>query len=138
MDTETHKEIVEIKKDIRELRSVQDVEIQHNRQKFIDLLNETLDNDVRTAKVLLAIDGFKSRKDLQEFTDMPQRTCWRKVDKLVSKEIITPLEETKNGSPVYQHSRWFKKLRLEEYVRSKFNLKENNNVTSNSESNQSS
>lgn len=128
MDPETHKEIVEIKKDIRELRAVQDVEIQHNRQKFIDLLDDTLDNDMKTAQVLLAIDGFRSRKDLQDVTNMPQRTCWRKVDKLVSKEIITPLEETKNGSPVYQHSRWFKKLRLEEYVRSKFNLRENNHV----------
>lgn len=128
MDPETHKEIVEIKKDIRELRAVQDVEIQHNRQKFIDLLESTLDNDKRAAQVLLEIDGFKSRKDLQEVTGLPQRTCWRKVDKLVSKEIITPLEGTKNGSPVYRHARWFKKLRLEEHVRSKFNLRENKNV----------
>lgn len=122
MDPETHKEIVEIKKDIRELRAIQDVEIQHNRQKFIELLEETLDNDVRIAQVLLEVDGFKSRKELQEITKLPQRTCWRKVDKLVSKEIITPLEKTKNGSPVYQHARWFKKLRLTDYVRSKFNL----------------
>jgi len=138
MDTETHKEIVEIKKDIRELRAVQDAEIQHGRQKYIDLLDEAINGDERAAKILLLIDGFRSRKDIQDLTGIPQPSCWRKIDRLLSKEVIFPLEVSKNGSPVYQQSRWFKKLRLEEHIHSKFKINEETNVTSNPESNQNS
>lgn len=119
MDPETHKEIVEMKKDIRELRAGQDAEIQHDRGKFEKLLDDALnDKEGRTAEILLLIDGFRSRKDIQDITKIPQPTCWRKIDRLLSKEVIYSLEESKNGSPVYQQSRWFKKLRLEERVRS--------------------
>ena len=133
MDSETHKEIIEIKKDIRELRASQDAEIQHDREKYEKLLHAALnDKDGRTAQILLLIDGFRSRKDIQDRTNIPQPTCWRKIDRLLSKEVIFPLEESKNSSPVYQQSRWFKKLRMDELVRSKYlenNNKEHNEST---------
>lgn len=131
MDPETHKEIVEIKKDIRELRASQDAEIQHDRDKYIKLLDEALSGpDGKTAQILLLVDGFRSRKDIQDITKIPQATCWRKLDRLLSKEVIFPLEESKNGSPVYQQSRWFKKLRLEEYVKDTYHIKNNQKETS--------
>lgn len=139
MDPETHKEIVEIKRHIREINQTIDVSIQHDREKNIKLLDDAINNDRRTAEILLLVDGFKSRKDIQDATGMPQASCWRKIDRLVSKEVIMPLEETKNNSPVYQQSRWFTKLRLEEYVRDKYmkeEKKEVNNGTTNTEPNQ--
>lgn len=139
MDPETHKEIVEIKKDIRELRNSQDAEIQHDREKYIKLLEEGINNDPKTAQILLLVDGFRSKKDIETETKIPNATCWRKLDRLMSKEVIFPLEESKNSSPIYQQSRWFKKLRLEDYVKNKYHKqistedkKQEENVTINS------
>lgn len=120
MDPETHKEIVEIKKDIRELRQSQDAEIQHDRDKYVKLLEEAINGDSRTAHILLEVDGFQSAREIHQKTGIPQPSCWRKLDKLVSKEVIYQLEESKKGSPVFQQSRWFKKLRLEDDVKSKY------------------
>ena len=120
MDPETHKEIVEIKKHIREINQTIDVSIQHDREKNIRLLDDAINDDRRTAEILLLVDGFRSRKDIQDATGIPQASCWRKLDRLVSKEVIFPLDETKNGSPIYQQSRWFQKLRLEDHVRSRY------------------
>lgn len=143
MDSETHKEIVEIKRDIRELRAGQDAEFHHGRDKYEKLLDEAIKNDKRTAKILLEIDGFQSAKEIQEKLGIPQQTCWRKFDRLLSKDIIFSSEESKNGSPIYQQSRWFKKLRLEEQVKSKYlqnNHTEEQNAATNSttEQNQNS
>ena len=103
---------------------------------------EQLDSAIyneRVAAVLLAVDGFKSRKEIQDVTGMPQRTCWQMIDRLLSKDVIFSLEESKNGSPIYEQVRWFKKLRLEDYVRSKFitnsaqkSQNEDSNVTTSS------
>ena len=93
--------------------------IQHNRPKYIEQLDDAIYNE-RVAIVLLTVDGFKSRKEIQDVTGMPRQTCWRMIDSLLSKDVIFSLEESKNGSPIYEQARWFKKLRLEEYVRSKF------------------
>lgn len=120
MDPETHKEIVEIKKDIRELRNAQDAGMQHDRGKYEKLLEEAINGDSRTAQVLLEVDGFQSARDIQQKTGIPQPSCWRKLDRLVSKEVIYQLEESKKTSPVYQQSRWFKKLRLDDDVRDKY------------------
>ena len=130
LDPETHKEIVEIKKHIKEINQTIDVSIQHEREKYVKLLDEAINDDYETAKILLLVDGFRSRKEIQDASGAPQVRCWRKMDRLASKEVTMPLEETKNGSPVYQHSRWFKKLRLEDYVRSKY-LKEEQKVVDN-------
>lgn len=119
MDPETHKEIIEIKRDIRELRAGQDAEFQYNRKKYEDLLEEAIDEE-RTAIILLEIDGFQSAKDIERKLRIPQKTCWRKLDRLLGKNVIFPSENSKKKSPIYQQSRWFKQLRLEQYVRSKY------------------
>ena len=93
--------------------------IQHNRPRYIEQLDSAIYNK-RVAAVLLAVDGFRNRKEIQDVTGIPQRTCWAMIDKLLSKDVIFSLEESKNGSPIYKQARWFKKLRLEGYVRSKF------------------
>lgn len=124
MDPETHKEIVEMKRDIRELRAGQDAEFHHNREKYEKLLDEAINDDSKTAQILLEIDGFKSAKEIEKKLEIEQKPCWRKLDRLLSKNIIFPTEESKNKSPIYQQSRWFKQLRLDDYVRSKY-LKNN-------------
>lgn len=143
MDPETHKELVEIKRDIRELRAGQDAEFHHNREKYVTLLDEAIEGDFRTAQILLEVDGFKSAAEIERKTTIPHKTCWRKLDKLLSKEVILSSDESKSGSPIYRHSRWFTKLRLEEYVKSKYiketqeeTQKEEQSADSNSTTNQ--
>ena len=119
IDAETHKELVAIKKEVKELRAGQDAMIQHDRPKYVEQLDSAIYSE-RVAAVLLAADGFRNRKEIQDVTGIPQMTCWRMIDRLVSKDIIFSLEESKNGSPIYEQARWFKKLRLEDHVQSKF------------------
>jgi hypothetical protein len=120
MDPETHKEIVEIKKEVKELRQAQDAEFQFNREKYENLIIEAINDDIRTAEILLLVDGFRSAKEIEKLTNTPQKTCWRKLDRLVSKDIIYPLEKSKKGSPIYQKQRWFIKLRLEDFIRNRY------------------
>ena len=138
MDSETHKEIVEMKRDIRELRAGQDAEFQHNRNKYEDLLDAAI-NDQRTAKILLEIDGFQSAAEIEKKLGIPHKTCWRKFDKLLSKNVILPSESSKKQSPIYHQSRWFTQLRLEQYVRNKHlngNNKEEQDESTNSTADQ--
>ena len=141
MDSETHKEIIEIKRDIRELRAGQDAEFHHNREKYEKLLDEAIGNDKRIARILLEIDGFQSAADIERILGIPHKTCWRKFDKLLSKDVIYSTEASKNGSPIYQQSRWFKKLRLvniikEKYLKNEIMNEENSNVVSNTTTSQ--
>lgn len=117
MDTETHKEIVEIKRDIRELRAGQDAEFHHNRGKYEKLLDDAVNRDSEIVQILLEVDGFQSAKDIEKKLNVPQKRCWRKLDRLLSKNIIFQTEESKKGSPIYQQSRWFKQLRLDDYLK---------------------
>jgi len=113
---ETHKEIVEIKKEVREIRLTQDAEIFHNRSKWEDLLWTTLDNNVGLMRLLIAIDGVKSRTEIEKQTKLSHATCWAYADKLERTGIITKAENTKGGSPVFVKLRWYNILRLDEEV----------------------
>lgn len=123
MDPETHKEIVEIKRQITEIRQAQDAGFHHDESKYRDMLDKAIDNDPLAANVLLKVDGFRSAKEIEKELNLYQVKCWRILDRLLSKDVIYPLEATKKGSAVYKQSRWFVKLRFEEYVGKKY-LKE--------------
>jgi predicted transcriptional regulator len=113
---EAHAEIIEIKREIKEIRQTQDAEIHHSRKKWEDYLFTILRNDEDMMRVLLAIDGIKSAKDLEKDLGFYQVKCWRILQKLQDRGIILGLETTKKGSPVYIKSRWYSVLKLDEKV----------------------
>jgi len=116
---ETHDEIVEIKKEVRDIRQTQDAQIYQDREKWEALLDKTVDDDTDLMRVLLAVDGLKSAKDIEKETTIYQMKCWRLLSKLERAGIISKLEQTKKGSPVFIKSRWYRILRLDEKVQKK-------------------
>lgn len=115
----THKEIFEIKREVKEIRQTQDAEIHHSRQKWENYLFELLQNNSDLMRILLAIDGTKSAKDLEKECGLYQVKCWRILDQLQRGGVIYKLDETKKGSPVYMKSRWYIVLRLDDKVQKK-------------------
>lgn len=116
---EAHKEIIAIKREVQEIRQTQDAEIHHNRQKWEEYVFRLLQNRTDMMRVLLAIDGTKSAKDLEKECNLYQMKCWRLIDQLQREGVIYKLEETKKGSPIYAKSRWYIVLRLDEKVQKK-------------------
>lgn len=113
---ETHQEIVEIKKEVRDIRQTQDAQIHHDRPKWEEHLFKTLKNNVDMMRLLLAVDGMKSAKEIEKECGIYQMKCWRLLDQLERNGIIFKLNETRKGSPIYMKSRWYRVLRLDEQV----------------------
>ena len=116
---ETHKEIVEIKREVREIRQTQDAEIYHARKTWEDYVFNLVQDNTDLMRGLLAIDGNKSAKDLEKECGLYQVKCWRLLDQLQKEGIIYKLEDTKKGSPIYTKSRWYTVLRLDEKIQKK-------------------
>jgi predicted transcriptional regulator len=117
---ETHREIVEIKKEVRDIRQTQDAQIYQDRAKWEQRLERTIDDDADLIRVLLAVDGIKSAKDIEKECSIYQMKCWRLLNKLEREGIISKAEETKKGSPVFVKSRWYRILRLDEKVQKEY------------------
>lgn len=117
---ETAKEIVKIKHDIEEIKQSQEADMHIGRGKYENLVLSTISNNHTRIKVFLAIDGLKSRKEIQDVIGENQRTVWNAIDRLEKNNLIVKLEETKNGSPIYVKPRWVKILRIDDYVKKNF------------------
>ena len=116
---EVHKEIIEIKREVREIRQAQDAIFHQDRKKWEDHLFKVVQNNSDALRVLLAIDGTKSAKDLEKECGLKRMKCWRILHKLENGGIISKLEETKKGSLIYIKRRWYMVLRLDDQVSKK-------------------
>ncbi|MGH9877823.1 MAG: hypothetical protein ACREBU_01870 [Nitrososphaera sp.] len=119
-DDDTHKEIVEIKSELKEVRQTQDAGVHLERSRWESHIERVIDNNEKLANLLLLVDGTKSGKRLSSDSGIHYVTCWRMLGKLEREGIIMRLERTENGSPIYKVARWFKILRLDDYLRKKF------------------
>lgn len=117
---ETSKEIVNIKHDIAEIKQSQEADMHIGREKYENLVSSTISNNPTRIKVFLAIDGLKSKKEIQDMVDGKQPTVWQAIDRLEKNNLIIKLKETKNGSPIYAKPRWVKILRIDDYVKKNF------------------
>ena len=116
---ETHREIVEIKKEVRDIKQTLDAQIHQDREKWESLLHKTLRNNTDLMRVLLAVNGVKSAKEIERECAIYHMKCWRYLNKLEQNGIIFKTGETKRGSPIYAKNRWYRILRLDENVRKK-------------------
>ncbi|MCW4004980.1 MAG: hypothetical protein NWF04_00065 [Candidatus Bathyarchaeota archaeon] len=128
---DTAREIINIKRDIREIKQAQEVSVHFNREKYMKLVEKALAGNHTRISVFLEIDGIKSRKEIQEKVGGKQPTIWRAFDHLEKNGLIYPLEETKGGSPVYAKHQWVKTLRIDESVREQFLASQKNEVSEN-------
>lgn len=119
IDRSTHGEIVEIKKEIADIKQSQEVDMQRNRDKYLEFISRVLGSRRKRnyAKVFLEVDGLKSRRDIEDYVPIPQRTIHRAIRYLEKKGLIYPLRETRRGSPIYGKPRWVHVLHIDEYVR---------------------
>lgn len=117
--TRTHREIVKIRREIEDIKRAQEADMHLNREKYEFLIDETIGRSEIRAKVFLAVDGLKSRKEIQEEVEGSQTAVWFALDKLECNGLVIKLESTKRGSPVYGKPRWIYTLRMEDYVKSK-------------------
>jgi biotin operon repressor len=118
--SDTAREIINIKRDIREIKQSQEVGMYFNRDKYEKLVSDTLAGNVTRVRVFLEVDGIKSRKEIQDVIGGTQPTVWRAIDHLEKNGLIFDLEQTKGGSPIYAKPQWAKTLRIDEYVREHF------------------
>jgi len=117
---DTHKEIVKIRRDIEDIKRSQEADMQLGRQRYEELVSRTLAGNEIRIRVFLAVDGLRSRKEIQDEVGGSQPTVWRAIDHLESNGLIMKLESTRGGSPVYGKPRWVHVLRIDDYVREKF------------------
>ena len=119
---DTAKEVVKIRRDIQDIRHSQDADMQLNREKYLKLVDDVLTGNHTRIKVFLAVDGLRTRKEIQDEAEGSQPTVWRIIDLLEGKGLIVQLEETRGGSPIYAKPRWVRTLRIDDYARNKWKL----------------
>ena len=121
---DTHKEIVKIRRDIEDIKRSQETNMQLTREKYEELVSKTLVGNETRVKAFLAVDGLRSRKEIQDVVGGAQPTVWRAIDYLESKGLIIKLDSTKRGSPIYAKPRWVHVLRMDDYVREHFSFQQ--------------
>lgn len=124
IDEDTHREIVEIKKELRDVRQAQDASIHLERDKWVNLLDSVISGNKDMARLLLLIDGVRTTGDLNKLSGMHRMTCWRWLDKMEASGIIMKLDKIDGGKTVYKVSKWYRILRLDDYLRNKFSIYE--------------
>ncbi len=117
---DTAKEIISIKKEIKEIRQSQEVSQHINREQYEKLVSDTLAGNLIRVRIFLEVDGIKSGKEIQGKVGGSQPTVWRAIDHLDKHGLIYDTEQTKGGSPIYAKPQWAKTLRMDDYVRDHF------------------
>jgi len=121
---DTAKEIVKIRHDIQDIKHSQEADMHLNREKYEKLVSDVLEGHEVRIKVFLAVDGLKSRKEIQDAVKAPQPSVWKTIDLLESRGLIVKLESSKAGSQIYGKPRWVRTLRIDDYVRNKWKFPE--------------
>jgi seryl-tRNA(Sec) selenium transferase len=122
--TDTAKEIVKIRRDIQDIKHSQDADMQLNKSKYLQLVNDVINGNPLRIRVFLAVDGLRSRREIQDIAKGSQVAVWRTIDLLEGNNLIVQLEETKGGSQIYGKPRWVRTLRIDDYVRNKWRFPE--------------
>ena len=115
----THKEILNIKKEIIDIKQAQEIDMQRNRDKYEDYIKEKLLGKKKYAEVFLQVDGLKTQNEIKDCVSFSQPTVSRAIKYLERNGLIINLEETRDKSPIYGKPRWAKVLYIDETVREK-------------------
>ena len=117
---EMHKEIVEIKREIKDIKATQELDIRLNRDRYIAFVDRVIGNSKERALVFLAINGVRRLKEIAERTHLKLPNVSRAKKVLEREGLIYRLPET----GLYAKPRWVKILHIDEYVRKKFGIEE--------------
>ena len=115
---ELHKEIVQIKRDIRDIKATQELDILLNKEKYMEYVNEAIGNSKERALVFLAVDGVRLLQEISKEVGMRPQNVSRAKKVLENKGLIHKLP----ARGIYGKPRWVKILHIENFIRRKFGI----------------
>ena len=117
---DTAKEIITIKRDIKDIKQSQEADMQFKRADYEKLVSSVLKGSVIRVKAFLEVNGQKTMKEIQDNIGENQSATSKAFDKLEEYGLILKTEESRNRSPIYAKPRWANLLRMDDYVRRNF------------------
>ena len=119
MEKDTHKEIVKIKRELKDLRETVDLNLLLNPKEKVDYVKEVLGRSNDKIMVFLAINGKDSLKDISE--KLPGVNVPRSSKFLEKKRLIYKMD-VPGRSIVYSKPHWIKTINVDEIIRKEYGI----------------
>ena len=121
MEKDTHKEIVKIKRELKDLRETVDLSLVLKPADLVEYVKKALGRSMDRIKVFLAINGKDSLKDIAK--KLPGVNVPRSSRFLEKKRLIYKLD-VPGRSLAYRKPHWAQVLNIEEIVRKEYGITE--------------
>jgi predicted transcriptional regulator len=119
---ETHKEIVTIKADIKDIKATQELDLRLNEEKYRAYVDQVVGNSKERAMVLIAVNGRDSLRKISEKTGLKEPNVNRSKRVLEKRGLIFLLGGGSGRNKVYGKPRWVSILNIDDYLREKFGI----------------
>jgi len=119
MEKDTHKEIVKIKSELKDLRETVDLSLVLKPADLVEYVKKVLGRSMDRIKVFLAINGRDSLKDISK--KLPGVNVPRSSKLLEKKRLIYKLD-VPGRSLVYRKPHWAQVLNIEEIIRKEYGI----------------
>jgi len=120
-DINTHREIVEIKTDVKDIKTTQELELRRNKQQYIEYVDSVIGDSRESALVFLAMNGKNSLKEIAQKTQLKQPNVTRGKRRLEENGLIYLLGGSGNNR-IYGKPRWISILHIDDHVKKKFGI----------------
>ena len=117
---ETHKEIVAIKAEIKDIKATQELNIRLNKDRYLSYVYKVIGSSKERALVFLAINGARTLAEVSKKTRIKPPNVTRAKKILEKGGLIYKLPD----SGIYAKPRWVQVLNIDEYIRSKFGIED--------------
>jgi len=117
---ETHKEIVAIKAEIKDIKATQELNIRLNKDRYLSYVCKVIGNSKERALVFLAVNGARTLAEISKKTRIKPPNVTRAKKILEKGGLIYKLPD----SGIYAKPRWVQVLNIDEYIRSKFGIED--------------
>ena len=117
---ETHKEIVAIKAEIKDIKATQELNIRLNQDRYLSYVDKVIGNSKERAIVFLAVNGARTLAEISKKTHIKPPNVTRAKKILEKGGLIYKLPD----SGIYAKHRWVQVLNIDEYIRRKFGIEE--------------
>lgn len=117
---ETHKEIVAIKAEIKDIKATQELNIRLNQDRYLSYVDKVIGNSKERALVFLAVNGARTLAEISKKTRIKPPNVTRAKKILEKGGLIYKLPD----SGIYAKPRWVQVLNIDEHIRRKFGIEE--------------
>jgi Fic family protein len=117
-----HAEIVKMRNELEEIKEELYDRWHDDKERYLKRIDKALDNNKLRVKIFLAIDGIRSVKEIEAEIKSSHAGIWRAFQHLFKEGIVRKIG-SKSGSPIYAKKPWVKSLRIDDYVKEKYQEK---------------